>query len=219
MDTRNINQNLNQETKREEGITFDLPSLVPVIEEKTAFDEKGAKYRKSKSAHIFYMRMYLLFFFFGACVFASGKWGYDGVSQKVSELLFSETWDFSRFCVTLYPFVFGSFFVYASGFTVYAPLLSGVYSIGVFTLGGIVSGSIVYLYGVRMETFISLFLVGMACALCIILCSVSVGISKIASMGIGKVNISDGVLYSLLYWAYVICQYYLIKGISALLCF
>ena len=220
--------NKNSKSEGEKG----KKSLVPVTVEKEqskkldeenhkvyneAFGNVRSKYRKSTKTHIFYMRTYLLFFFLGACIFACGKWGFADMSQKVTDFLLKSFESFPDFCVKLPWLVFGSFFVYAAGFTVYAPVVSLVYSAGTFLLYGIVSASVVYSYGTGLEVFLSLLLLGLICGACILLSSVSCGISEIASLGIGNVGISDGVLFSLLYWGYLTFNYFAHRGIFSLL--
>ena len=192
-----------------------IPIAKPFDVKKDVYSEDGAgeNYRKRSEGHILYIRLYLLFFFMGACVFASGKFGFDGLSEKAMGLLIRPVDGFPNFCVKYAPLVFGSFIVYASGFTLYAPLINAIYSSSLFLFSGIAAGSVVYFFGISVESLAILALIGLADGICILLCSVTRGISGIASRGIDKLEISDGMLYSVLYTATVCAQYYVIRGI------
>jgi hypothetical protein len=204
---------LNKEQKTiDEKANLPIPIIIPEEKSSTYSDIKLKKYRKGQKEHILYTRIYLLFFFVGACVFASGKWGSENLAEKTVSFLLSEINGFSDFCLKYAPVVFGSFLVYASGFTVYAPLLSVVYSALTFLFFGVSSGSIVFLYGAGLNSALSIALPGLICVACIIFCAVTAGISKIASMGIDKLRILDGLLYTALYWGYIFCWYCIIKG-------
>ncbi len=200
-----------------EDVETNSKSLVPVLvsEKKSRpyIEEKLKNYRKGQKEHIIYTRIYLLFFFLGACVFASGKWGCEVLSEKAMKFLLSGTDDFPDFCFNFAPAVFGSFLVYASGFTVYAPLLSVLYSALTFSFFGVSACSLVFLHGVSLKVILSIALIGVLCCGCIAFCTVTNGISKIASRGIGKLGGPDGLLYSLLYWFYILLWYYGMKGL------
>jgi len=210
-----------QKTNERQGKSATSRALVPVIplENKSAFktDELTRKYRKGQKEHIIYTRIYLLFFFVGACVFASEKWESAMLSEKTLTFLTKEITGFSDFCSKYAPVVFGSFLVYASGFTVYAPLLSVIYSALTFLFFGIASGSVVFLYGARIDTFLFIAVIGALCVACIIFCSVTAGISKIASSGIEKLRVLDGIMYSVLYWGYILGWFYGIKVLCMLI--
>ena len=178
-------------------------------------DEKKIRYRKKSASHILFVKAYLLFFFLGACFYASGKLGMRELSEKVFGELSVKTDGFSDFCVRFSPLLFGSFFVYSSGFTIYASLLSALYSVSSFFLCGAVACEVVFQMGVSLESLGCLLLIGLFCGECILLCSVTRGISEIASEGISKLSIQDGVLYSVLYMFTVALNYYLIM----LICF
>ncbi len=214
----NETQSFNEE--KEEHIKGDIKALVPirVYENKVTFDRIKNKYRKGQKGHIIYIRIYMLFFFLGACAFASGMLGGGEFVQSIIGKLSSRDNGFSEFCISFAPVVFGSFLVYASGFTVYAPLLSFVYSALFFSSCGAVSAVIVYSQGITAELFLILALIGLSCGFGVIFCSVAVGISKIASDGIGKLNLIDGLLYSVLYWGYIATLYFIIMGIERLIC-
>jgi hypothetical protein len=68
-----------------------------------------------------------------------------------------------------------------------------------------------------IKTFGILGIIGLFCIFCVFFCAVSVGISKIASQGINRLRISDGLLYSLLYWGYVFAMYFLFEGVGYIL--
>jgi hypothetical protein len=89
-----------------------------------------------------------------------------------------------------------------------------MYAAVVSSFCGASACSIVYLFGINIFTFSALLLLGVSCIGCIILCTMSSGISKIASCGIGKLSLSDGILFSVLYWGYVIIQYFLLKALQ-----
>ncbi len=189
-------------------------ALVPVL---PINEFKGKKYRKAQKGHIFYTKLYLLFFFVGACIFAMGRFGYESTSEAVVSYLTREIKDFPDFCTAFFPLILSSFLVYASGFTVYCPLVALIYSSVFFSLWGFSSGCILFSLGVTMKTFCALGIIGLLCAFCVFFCTVSVGISKIASQGINRLGISDGLFYSLFYWGYVFVTYYSFKGMFCVL--
>ncbi len=217
----NITNFEKQKTNEKVGKIDSSRALVPIIPEEKKSDSDSErvarKYRKGQKEHIIYTRIYLLFFFVGACVFASGKWESATLSEKTLTFLIKGATGFSDFCSKYALVIFGSFLVYASGFTVYASLLSVIYSALTFLFFGIASGSIVFLHGVGLETFLFIAVLGLLCVACIIFCSVTAGISKIASSGIEKLRVFDGILYSVLYWGYILGWYYGIKGLCMLI--
>jgi hypothetical protein len=201
----------NNETKFEASQVKALVPILPINE------SKGKKYRKAQKTHIFYTKLYLLFFFVGACAFAMGKVECKSAAETVVSYLVREIKDFPNFCTAFFPLILSSFLVYASGFTVYCPLATVIYSSTLFFVCGVSSGCILVSFGMTIKTFGILGIIGLFCIFCVFFCAVSVGISKIASQGINRLRISDGLLYSLLYWGYVFAMYFLFEGVGYIL--
>lgn len=213
-----INIEKNKDEIKGEGFENEMSeskALVPVfVPDTREIHSMSKRFRKKTKGYIFYIRIYLLFFFAGACLFASGRWGFEKTACKVFEFFIAEKEGVFGYFVEFAPLIFGSFVVYASGFTIYAPISSFIYSATVFFLGGLASGSIIYTLGTEWQVFFATALIGVSSACCVVFCSVSNGISKIASNGIGKLPILDGILFSVLYWGYVFVHYFILKGIE-----
>jgi len=207
---------MNETTKNDR-----IKALVPMLDkgEKEVYSEEGAevRYRKKSKEHILYIRLYLFFFFLGACIFASKKLGSEELSSGILNYVLSLPSSFPDFCVKFAPVVFGSFLIYASGFTMYAPLFTVIYSSVLFLFCGLASGSLVFSFGLSLKSVSAILLFGLVCGICILFCTVTKGISKIACFGIEKLTVSDGMFYSALYIVTVCVQYYIIKGICALI--
>ncbi len=181
------------------------------------FAGKKIRYRKKTVSHILFMKAYLLFFFVGACLYASGKFGIGDIAKKIVGEIIIPAEGFSDFCLRFSPLAFGSFFVFASGFTIYAFLISIIYSVSSFFICGAVSCEIILQYGASAETLAVLVLIGFFCGECILFCSATRGISNIASEGISRLSIQDGVLYSILYISTVALNYYILMAVCFLL--
>lgn len=176
---------------------------------------KKIKIKHKESKALIYVKLFALFFFLGLCVYASGKFGMDGIEKKTLAFFSHDVKGFSDFCVDYSSVIFSSFLVFACGFTLYAPLITVLFSVIVFFCLGVVSGCIAFTLGLVFHTFLVLLLIGSFSVMCIILCSTSLGISKIASAGIYKIMISDGILYSVLYIAFVLITWGISNIISA----
>jgi hypothetical protein len=200
-----------------EGLYMDktkCKAIVPVVTRENENTEASfAKYRKKRSSHIFFVRMYLVFFFVGACVFACGKWDATALSQNAVSFISHDSQSVPDFCISFAPLILLSFVVFASGFTFYAPLVTFIYSAVIFMFCGICCSSIVYIFGISWGAFASIIILGINCILCVLFCSATCGISKITLNGVDKLSISDGLMYSALFFA-VVCAWYLSgKGI------
>ncbi len=192
-------------------------SLVPLYtseskKKKISFEN----YRRKRSRHILYVRLYLAFFFLGACIFASGKWNADFWCGKVNSFVLYSCSDFTEFCASFAPLIFSIFLVYASGFTLYATIVSVIFSSVAFFLCGITACVFIYTYGFSFTTLGMLALLGVICGMYILFCSATRGISEIAVTGIGKLSISDGILYTVLFLACVFVQYVVLRSMWAL---
>ncbi len=185
--------------------------------ETNAADETFKNIKHKEKSATFYVKLFALFFFFGVCLCVSGKWKADGMGKKLISIFDKDLNSFSSFCVNLAPIVFSSFVVFASGFTLYAPFVTWIYSACMFFVIGVLSGYMVTSLGINLVIITTLILIGIFSVLNVTLCVVSVGMSKIATNGIKGISISDGIIYFVIYVVYMAATWGIVSGIKGLI--